>query len=78
MTEFERLYTGRVWSVMGWDQLTEFWKRIDPAAGWYLLAAGAAPQADRPTRPLLPVHRADRQTSPRRPPRVLLRHRLRR
>jgi hypothetical protein len=43
MTEFERLYTGRVWSVMGWDQLAEFWKRIDPAAGWYLLAAGAAP-----------------------------------
>lgn len=43
MSEFQRLYTGRVWSVMGWDQLTEFWKRIDPAAGWYLLAAGAVP-----------------------------------
>jgi hypothetical protein len=43
MTEFQRLYTGRVWSVMGWDQLTAFWKRIDPAAGWYLLAAGAVP-----------------------------------
>ena len=43
ITEFQRLYTGRVWSVMGWDQLTAFWKRIDPAAGWYLLAAGAVP-----------------------------------
>jgi hypothetical protein len=43
MTEFQRLFTGRVWSVMGWDQLTEFWKRIDPGAGWYLLAAGAVP-----------------------------------
>jgi hypothetical protein len=43
MTEFQRLYTGRVWSVMGWDQLTAFWKCIDPAAGWYLLAAGAVP-----------------------------------
>jgi hypothetical protein len=43
MTEFQRLYTGRVWSVMAWDQLTAFWKRIDPAAGWYLLAAGAVP-----------------------------------
>lgn len=43
MTEFQRLYTGRVWSVMGWDQLTAFWKRIDPTAGWYLLAAGAVP-----------------------------------
>jgi hypothetical protein len=43
MTEFQRLYTGRVWSVMGWDQLTAFWKRIDPAAGWYLLAVGVSP-----------------------------------
>jgi hypothetical protein len=42
MTEFQRLYTGRVWSVMGWDQLTGFWQRIDPAAGWYLLAVGVA------------------------------------
>ncbi len=46
MTEFQQLYGGRVWSVMGWDQLTEFWKRIDPAAGWYLLAAGAAPATE--------------------------------
>jgi hypothetical protein len=43
MTEFQRLYAGRVWSVMGWDQLTAFWKRINPAAGWYLLAAGTMP-----------------------------------
>ncbi len=43
MTDFQRLYTGRVWSVMGWDQLTAFWKRIDPAAGWYLLAVGVSP-----------------------------------
>jgi hypothetical protein len=43
MTEFQRLYTGRVWSVMGWDQLTAFWQRIDPAAGWYLLAVGVSP-----------------------------------
>ena len=43
MTEFQRLYTGRVWSVMGWDQLTAFWKRIDPAAGWYLLAVSVSP-----------------------------------
>jgi hypothetical protein len=39
-TEFQRLYTGRVWSVMSWDQLTAFWQRIDPAAGWYLQAIG--------------------------------------
>ena len=42
MTEFQRLYTGRVWSVMSWDQLTVLWQRIDPAAGWYLQAAGVA------------------------------------
>jgi hypothetical protein len=41
MTEFQRLTTGRLWSVMGWDQLTSLWTRIDPAAGWYLYAVGA-------------------------------------
>ena len=42
-TEFQRLYTGRLWSVMAWDQLTAFWQRIDPAAGWYLVAVGVSP-----------------------------------
>lgn len=42
MTEYQQLYTGRLWSVMAWDQLTAFWQRIDPAAGWYLVAAGVA------------------------------------
>lgn len=42
-TEFQRLYTGRVWSVLGWDQLTAFWQRIDPGAGWYLQAVGVPP-----------------------------------
>jgi len=41
-TEFQRLYTGRVWSVLAWDQLTALWQRIDPAAGWYLQAVGVA------------------------------------
>lgn len=43
MTEFQRLDTGRLWSVMSWDQLTALWQRIDPAAGWYLLAVGVSP-----------------------------------
>ena len=43
MTEFQRLYTGRLWSVMAWDQLTALWQRIDPAAGWYLVAVGVSP-----------------------------------
>ena len=42
-TEFQRLYTGRLWSVMAWDQLTALWQRIDPAAGWYLVAVGVSP-----------------------------------
>ena len=42
-TEFQRLYTARLWSVMAWDQLTAFWQRIDPAAGWYLVAVGVSP-----------------------------------
>lgn len=42
-SEFQRLYTGRLWSVMSWDQLTAFWRRIDPAAGWYLYALGEMP-----------------------------------
>ncbi|MDP2822129.1 MAG: hypothetical protein Q8O52_05540 [Sulfuritalea sp.] len=42
MTEFQRLYTGRLWSAMRWDQLTALWQRIDPAAGWYLQALGVA------------------------------------
>ena len=42
-TEFQRLYTGRVWSVLSWDQLTALWQRIDPGAGWYLQAVGVAP-----------------------------------
>lgn len=40
MNEFQALYTGRLWSVLGWDQLTALWQRIDPAAGWYLVALG--------------------------------------
>jgi len=39
-TEFQRLYTGRLWSVMSWDQLAAFWSRVDPAAGWSLVNSG--------------------------------------
>ena len=56
MTEFQRLYTGRLWSVMAWDQLTALWRRIDPAAGWYLVAVGVSPA---PTSGMLPAAAAD-------------------
>lgn len=46
VSEFQRAYCGRFWSVMGWEQLAAFWQRIDPAAGWHLYAPGeAAPTA---------------------------------
>lgn len=38
--EFERRYNGQLYSVMRWEQLSEFWQRIDPGAGWYLYAVG--------------------------------------
>lgn len=56
MTEFQRLYTGRLWSVLAWDQLTALWQRIDPAAGWYLVAVGVSPA---PTSGMLPAAAAD-------------------
>ncbi len=45
MTEFEQLYEGRLWSLLSWQQLTDFWARIDRGAGWYLYAVGEAPPA---------------------------------
>jgi hypothetical protein len=39
-SEFQRAYAGRFWSVMSWGQLTAFWQRLDPGAGWYLYAVG--------------------------------------
>lgn len=42
-TEFEQFHEGRLWSVMSWEQLTAFWQRIDPTAGWYLYAVGETP-----------------------------------
>jgi hypothetical protein len=37
---FQEFNTGRLWAVMSWEQLTEFWARIVPDAGWYLYAVG--------------------------------------
>lgn len=41
-TAFDRQYSGLLYSVMKWDQLTAFWQAVDPGAGWYLYAVGEA------------------------------------
>ncbi|MBI2312812.1 MAG: hypothetical protein HYU77_09960 [Betaproteobacteria bacterium] len=32
-----------LFGILSWAQLDSFWKRIDPAAGWYLYAVGEPP-----------------------------------
>jgi hypothetical protein len=39
-SEFDRYYSGLLYSVMRWDQLSEFWHKVDAGAGWYLYAVG--------------------------------------
>lgn len=41
-SEFGRLYTGRLWSLLSWQQLSDFWARIERGAGWYLYHVGEA------------------------------------
>lgn len=43
--EFDALFDGTLYSLMSWQQLAEFWQRVDRSAGWYLYALGE----DRPT-----------------------------
>jgi hypothetical protein len=38
--EFERLFNGTLYSLMSWDQLADFWRRLDETAGWYVYAPG--------------------------------------
>ena len=45
-TPFQTLFSGRLWSVMSWEQLDVFWQRIDPSAGWYLYAVGEPPPTE--------------------------------
>lgn len=45
-TPFHALFTGRLWSVMSWEQLDAFWRRIEPAAGWYVYAVGETPPSN--------------------------------
>jgi hypothetical protein len=45
--EFDNLFDGTLYSLLSWKQLTAFWGRLDPAAGWFLYAVGE----DRPATP---------------------------
>lgn len=38
-SDFHRLYAGRLWSILSWDQLSAFWQRAG-TEGWYLYAIG--------------------------------------
>jgi len=43
---FLNALNGVLYSLMQWDQLSSFWQKVDPAAGWYLYALGeAVPQS---------------------------------
>lgn len=39
-TAFQRQLNGMLYSLMSWQQLTDFWKKIDHGKGWYLYAIG--------------------------------------
>lgn len=41
-TDFQRQLNGMLYSLMSWQQLADFWKRIDHQGGWYLYAVGEA------------------------------------
>ena len=43
--QFERLNSGRLWSLLSWEQLGQFWQRLNQSAadGWYLYAVGEPP-----------------------------------
>jgi len=38
--EFHRQMTGLLFSLLKWNQLSEFWTKVDTDAGWYLYALG--------------------------------------
>ncbi|MBU0593944.1 MAG: hypothetical protein ABIG70_08860 [Pseudomonadota bacterium] len=40
MPDFKTAFSGTFYSLMSWSQLTEFWGRVNPEAGWYLYAIG--------------------------------------
>lgn len=39
-SEFDRAFNGMLFSLLTWEQLAEFWHRVDSEASWYIYAIG--------------------------------------
>lgn len=39
-SEFDQAFNGMLFSLLSWEQLAEFWPKINPEAGWYIYAIG--------------------------------------
>jgi hypothetical protein len=44
--EFTRKLHGMLYGIMTWNQLTQFWQKLDVSAGWYLYAVGETPPTE--------------------------------
>jgi hypothetical protein len=40
--DFDAHFDGTLFSLLSWEQLDDFWLRLDTGAGWYLYAVGEA------------------------------------
>ncbi len=49
---FQRALYGMLYGIMTWDQLTQFWGKVDVTANWYLYAVGS----EMPTQPANAEH----------------------
>jgi hypothetical protein len=38
--KFDAIFNGTLYSLLSWKQLSAFWAKVDPEAGWYLYAIG--------------------------------------
>jgi len=39
-SQFSQMMNGMLFSLLSWQQLAEFWQRLDRDGGWYLYAIG--------------------------------------
>lgn len=48
-SEFDQAFNGILFSLLSWEQLAEFWPKVNPEAGWYIYAMGEpAPTSSAP------------------------------